>query len=133
MLILTETNVEEGAALAEKLRVLIERQHFAVEGNAEPDGDDLDRHRRRDRPASPRWMTSIRDADAAMYSAKSLGRNQTYIFAEPDEDARVPRAPISDAGRARAIEVGRQAREPRRSPSPPSSPPCPTTAASRPR
>ena len=39
----------------------------------------------------------VRDADAAMYSAKSLGRNQTYIFAEPDEDARVPRAP--DLGR----------------------------------
>ena len=41
-----------------------------------------------------------------MYSAKSLGRNQTYIFEEPDEDARVPRAPISAAGRARAIEIG---------------------------
>jgi hypothetical protein len=46
-----------------------------------------------------------------MYSAKSLGRNQTYIFAEPDEDARVPRAPISSAGRARAVEIGREARE----------------------
>jgi HD-GYP domain-containing protein (c-di-GMP phosphodiesterase class II) len=55
--------------------------------------------------------TLVRDADAAMYSAKSLGRNQTYIFAEPDEDARVPRAPISSAGRARAVEIGRQARE----------------------
>jgi hypothetical protein len=46
-----------------------------------------------------------------MYSAKSLGRNQTYIFAEPDEDARVPRAPISAAGRSLAVEVGRVARE----------------------
>ena len=55
--------------------------------------------------------TLVRDADAAMYSAKSLGRNQTYIFAEPDDDARVPRAPISTAGRARAMEIGRQARE----------------------
>jgi HD-GYP domain-containing protein (c-di-GMP phosphodiesterase class II) len=53
----------------------------------------------------------VRDADAAMYSAKSLGRNQTYIFAEPDDDARVPRAPISPAGRARAVEIGRAARE----------------------
>ena len=53
----------------------------------------------------------VRDADAAMYSAKSLGRNQTYIFEEPDEDARVPRAPISDAGRARAMEIGRRARD----------------------
>ena len=46
-----------------------------------------------------------------MYSAKSLGRNQTYVFAEPDEDARVPRAPISPAGRALAFEIGRSARD----------------------
>ena len=72
----------------------------------------------RSRSASPaaraallRIDALVRDADAAMYSAKSLGRNQTYIFAEPDEDARVPRAPISPAGRALAIEVGRIARD----------------------
>jgi hypothetical protein len=46
-----------------------------------------------------------------MYSAKSLGRNQTYVFAEPDDDARVPRAPISAAGRARAVEIGQRARD----------------------
>lgn len=110
MLILTETNVEEGAVLAEKLRTLVERERFSVEGNPELSvtisigivggvGQQL------------RMETLVRDADAAMYSAKSLGRNQTYIFAEPDEDARVPRAPISTAGRARAMEIGRQARE----------------------
>ena len=33
MLILTETDVEEGAALSEKLRKLVERQRFSVEGN----------------------------------------------------------------------------------------------------
>ena len=110
MLILTETNVEEGAALAEKVRTLVERERFAVEGNPAVSvtisigivggiGQQL------------RMETLVRDADAAMYSAKSLGRNQTYIFVEPDEDARVPRAPISAAGRARAFEIGRQARE----------------------
>lgn len=110
MLILTETNVEEGAILVEKLRTLVQRQRFPVDGN--PDlsvtisiglvggvGSKL------------RMESLVRDADAAMYSAKSLGRNQTYIFAEPDDDARVPRAPISAAGRARAVAIGQQARD----------------------
>ena len=110
MLILTETTVDEGATLSEKLRTLVERLKFAVEGNADLSvtisigivggvGKQL------------RMEHLVRDADAAMYSAKSLGRNQTYIFEEPDEDSRVPRAPISDAGRARAVEIGREARE----------------------
>jgi diguanylate cyclase (GGDEF) domain len=109
MLILTETNVEDGAALSEKLRTLVERLRHNVEGNANlsvtisigivgGSGQQL------------RMENLVRDADAAMYSAKSLGRNQTYIFEEPDEDARVPRAPISDAGRARAMDIGRRAR-----------------------
>ena len=110
MLILTETDMEEGAEISEKLRKLVERGRFQVEGNANLSvtvsigivggaGQQL------------RMENLVRDADAAMYSAKSLGRNQTYIFEEPDEDARVPRAPISDAGRARAMEIGRRARD----------------------
>ena len=110
MLILTETTVEDGAALSEKLRTLVERARFTVEGNANLSvtisigivggfGKQL------------RMETLVRDADAAMYSAKSLGRNQTYIFEEPDEESRVPRAPISAAGRARAMDIGRRARD----------------------
>jgi diguanylate cyclase (GGDEF)-like protein len=110
MLILTETDVEEGAALSEKLRKRVERLTFNVEGNTAlsvtisigivgGSGQKL------------RMDTLVRDADAAMYSAKALGRNQTYIFEEPDEDARVPRAPISDAGRLRAMEIGLRARQ----------------------
>jgi diguanylate cyclase (GGDEF)-like protein len=110
MLILTETNIGEGATLTEKLRTLVQRQHFAIEGAGDiavtisigiagGSGNQL------------RMDTLVRDADAAMYSAKSLGRNQTYVFAEPDDDARVPRAPISAAGRARAVEIGQRARD----------------------
>jgi diguanylate cyclase (GGDEF)-like protein/putative nucleotidyltransferase with HDIG domain len=110
MLILTETAVEEGAVLAEKLRAIVEREPFTIEGDQNLSvtisigivggfGEQL------------RMEALVRDADAAMYSAKSLGRNQTYVFAEPNDDARVPRAPISSVGRARAVEIGRQARE----------------------
>ncbi len=110
MLILTETDVEEGAFLAEKLRALVQRQRHTIPGGQQISvtvsigiaggiGNNV------------RMETLIRDADAAMYSAKSLGRNQTYIFAEPDDDNRVPRAPISAAGRARALQVGQQARD----------------------
>ncbi len=110
MLILAETAVEEGAVLAEKLRSIVERERFAVEGEQNVSvtisvgivggfGDQL------------RMEALVRDADAAMYSAKSLGRNQTYVFAEPNDDARVPRAPISAAGRSRAVDIGRRARE----------------------
>src|SRR3954451_12218787 len=109
MLILTETDVEEGAVLTEKLRALVAKQTFTVGdqtinvtisigiagGSGGPHRSDA----------------LVRDADAAMYSAKALGRNQTYIFAEPDEDARVPRAPISPAGRMLAMDVGRAARD----------------------
>ncbi|HEX5824089.1 MAG TPA: diguanylate cyclase [Candidatus Limnocylindrales bacterium] len=110
MLLLTETDVEEGAILTEKLRRLVAKERYPVEGGldisvtisigiAGGSGGGL------------RSDNLVRDADAAMYSAKSLGRNQTYIFAEPDEDARVPRAPISAAGRLRAMELGRAARD----------------------
>jgi len=110
MVLLPETNVEDAAALCEKIRHLVGRLRFAVEGNPALTttisigvAGGIGRALRVD--------ALIRDADAAMYSAKALGRNQTYVFAEPDEDARVPRAPISPAGRARAHEIGELARQ----------------------
>jgi diguanylate cyclase (GGDEF)-like protein/putative nucleotidyltransferase with HDIG domain len=109
MLILTETNVEEGAVLTEKLRNIVAKERFAADGQTVSVTISIGIA-----GGVGARLTSdalVRDADAAMYSAKSLGRNQTYIFAEPDEDARVPRAPISAAGRARALEIGLAARE----------------------
>jgi diguanylate cyclase (GGDEF)-like protein len=110
MLLLTETDVEEGASLTEKLRNIVARQKVKI-----ADGQELSVTISigiaGGKGGPLRTDALVRDADAAMYSAKSLGRNQTYIFAEPDEDARVPRAPISATGRALAMEVGRVARD----------------------
>ncbi len=109
MLILPETTVEDAASLADKLRLLVEAARFRIDdslsvnvtvsiGVAGGPGGNL------------RIDTLVRDADAAMYSAKSLGRNQVYVFSEPNDDARVPRAPISSEGRARATDLARLAR-----------------------
>ena len=112
VLVFPETSVDEATVVAEKLRVLVMRHRFpqtpdlAVSisiGIAGGQGQHL------------RVDQLLRDADAAMYSAKSLGRNQTFVFAEIDDDsARIPRAPITADARARAAEVGdlgRQAAE----------------------
>ena len=109
MVILPETDTDAAAVLAEKLRGLVLGARFAIEGQdtvnvtvsigvATGVGRSL------------RVEALVRDADAAMYSAKSLGRNQVYLFEEPDEETRIRRAPISPEGRARATEVGRLAR-----------------------
>jgi diguanylate cyclase (GGDEF)-like protein len=113
MLVLPEAAPEEAADIAEKCRVLVERYAFEGAGAARfpvtvsigiagGAGSTLQTDR------------LLQAADQAMYAAKSLGRNQTYVFREPDDGARVPGAPISSASRARALEagaVGRRAAE----------------------
>ena len=82
MLILTETNVEEGAVLAKKLRALVEREAFAVEGNPNPSvtisigivggvGDQL------------RMETLVRDADAAMTRPSRSGGTRRTCLPNP--------------------------------------------------
>ncbi len=109
MLILPETTPEDAAMVAEKLRLLVEGHQFRLS-----DGTTISvtvsTGIAGGRREHLRIETLVRDADAAMYSAKSLGRNQTYVFAEPDEEAWVARAPISPVGRAIASEVAEAAR-----------------------
>ncbi len=110
VIVLPETSVDEATAVAEKLRLLVLKRRF----NA-ADGEELavtvSIGVAGGQSQTLRVDQLLRDADAAMYSAKSLGRNQTYVFAEVDDDtARIPRATISAEGRARATEVGDLAR-----------------------
>jgi diguanylate cyclase (GGDEF)-like protein len=110
VVLMPETTVEDATAVAEKVRLLVLRQRFSG-----PNGDrftvSVSIGITGGRGARLRVDQLLRDADAAMYAAKSLGRNQTYVFAETDDDtARIPRAPISAEGKRRAAEVGDEAR-----------------------
>jgi diguanylate cyclase (GGDEF)-like protein len=108
MLILPETTPEDAHALAEELRTLVMNEPLHIAGGqavnvtisigvAGGRGSELQLDMLVDR------------ADAAMYAAKSLGRNQTYIFRDLDEGAPVRRAPISAERRAQATAIGRWA------------------------
>jgi len=108
MVILPETDSVAAGAIAEKLRQLVLAARYAIGGQGTV-GVTVSIGVAIGVGRTLRVEALVRDADAAMYSAKALGRNQVYLFEEPDEDARIPRAPISPGGRARAVEVGRLA------------------------
>lgn len=108
LLVLPETDVDAAAALAEKLRRMVGASEVHL-----PTGDTasvtLSAGVAGGAGAVLRLDALIRDADAAMYSAKSLGRNQVYVFRETGDEDTVRRAPISAKARARAVDVGRAA------------------------
>jgi diguanylate cyclase (GGDEF)-like protein len=108
MLILPETHPDEAVALAEKLRSLVMARPFAIGagqsvkmtisiGIAGARGSELQLDALVDR------------ADAAMYAAKSLGRNRSYLYRELDEESPIRRAPISPERRAQAAAIGQWA------------------------
>ena len=108
MLILPGTDPEEAAEVAEKLRGVVMQAPLTIAGEmalrvtisigiAGDAGGEL------------RLERLVADADAAMYSAKSLGRNQTYIFRSVNEEERVRRAPVDRHRRDEASKLGRWA------------------------
>ncbi|HEX5589344.1 MAG TPA: diguanylate cyclase [Candidatus Limnocylindrales bacterium] len=108
MIVLPETSVEDAAALADKLRLIVAGEPFEL-----PDGHVISvtislgvTGGAGDRVS---FDALVREADAAMYSAKALGRDQVYAFEEPNDDSTVIRSPISPSGRTQAIELGRRA------------------------
>jgi diguanylate cyclase (GGDEF)-like protein len=110
MLILPETSPTEAAVLAEKLRTLVAQRPMAIGGKqtvqvtisvgiAGGVGSQL------------QVDALVDQADAAMYAAKSLGRDRVYQFRELDENTVIRRAPISAQHRAAAAAVGRWAND----------------------
>jgi diguanylate cyclase (GGDEF)-like protein len=108
MLILPETSPTEAAVLAEKLRTLVAQHRMVIAGRqslqvtisvgiAGGVGSQL------------QVDALVDQADAAMYAAKSLGRDRVYTYRHLDENTVVRRAPIAAQHRAAATAVGRWA------------------------
>ena len=108
MLILPETTPQEAVVIAEKLRTLVMQKPLVIAGNQQLQltissgvaGE----------VGSQLQVDALVDqADAAMYAAKSLGRNRTYLFRSIDENATIRRSPISNERRAAASALGQWA------------------------
>jgi diguanylate cyclase (GGDEF)-like protein len=110
MIILPETDPDAAASLTEKLRRLVgSRQVDLGEGNRV--AVTLSAGVAGGSGAHLRLDALVRDADAALYSAKALGRDQVYVFHEIEDDGQIRRAAIAPSAREAALGVGRVAFE----------------------
>ena len=108
MLILPETTPEDAVGLAEELRALVMQQPLRIADGQEITAT-ISIGIAGGRGSGLQLDMVVDRADAAMYAAKSLGRNRTYLFREVDEGAQVRRAPISAEHRAQATAIGQWA------------------------
>jgi diguanylate cyclase (GGDEF)-like protein len=108
LIVMPETDPDSAASVAEKLRRIVARTAIVL-----PEGESVSvtfsagvagGHGEVLRPD-----VLVRDADAALYSAKALGRDQIYVFRETGDDGTVRRSPIAADARNRALGVGREA------------------------
>jgi diguanylate cyclase (GGDEF)-like protein len=108
MLILPETTPEDAVGLAEELRALVMAEPLRIAGGHEIRAT-ISIGIAGGRGSGLQLDMLVDRADAAMYAAKSQGRNRTYLFRELDEGAPVRRAPISPERRAQAAAIGQWA------------------------
>ncbi|MEO6577767.1 MAG: diguanylate cyclase [Candidatus Limnocylindria bacterium] len=108
MLILPETLPDDAVRLAEELRTLVQHEPLRLP----EDGTvkiTISLGITGGRGAELQADMLVDRADAAMYAAKSLGRNRTYLFRDLDEGAVIRRAPISNERRNQATAIGQWA------------------------
>ncbi|MDQ2688957.1 MAG: diguanylate cyclase, partial [Chloroflexota bacterium] len=108
MLILPETTPEDAVGLAEELRALVMQEPLRIAGDQTIKAT-ISVGIAGGRGSQLQLDMLVDRADAAMYAAKSLGRNRTYLFRELDDEAPVRRAPISPDRRAQAAAIGQWA------------------------
>jgi diguanylate cyclase (GGDEF)-like protein len=108
LVVLPETDADAAAAVAEKLRRIVAGSPVML-----PDGGEicvtLSAGVAGGIGTVLRSDALVRDADAALYSAKALGRDQVFVFRETGDLDTVRRAPIAPEARSRALDVGREA------------------------
>jgi len=108
LLVLPETDADAAATLAEKLRRVVAGTPLRL-----PDGQEVTVTLSAGVAGGPgevlRPEHLVRDADAALYSAKALGRNTVYVFRETGDEDTVRRSPIRAEARVAALDVGRAA------------------------
>ena len=108
MLILPETSADDALVLAEKLRELVMRQPLAIAPRVTADVTiSIGVAGSRAGDVSPERLVDT--ADAAMYVAKSEGRNRTHAMSDPDDSAGLRRAPMSSERQAAAAAIGQWA------------------------
>jgi diguanylate cyclase (GGDEF)-like protein len=110
MLIMPETTPDEGIILAEHLRASVMAEPMVIAGDQRLQVT-ISIGIAGGRGAKLQVDTLVDQADAAMYAAKSLGRNRTYLFRDIDEEAPVRKAPISAESRAAAAAIGQWAND----------------------
>jgi diguanylate cyclase (GGDEF)-like protein len=108
MLILPETTLREAVEVAERLRVAVAQTPLLIAGDQTANVT-ISIGIAGGRGSELHVDTLVDQADAAMYAAKSLGRNRTYQYRELEESAPVRRAPISAESRAAAAAIGQWA------------------------